>query len=232
MANGLQKIYKEVPGTYELINHILTFWLDIRWRNKAARLAASKGGKMWMDVCTGTGEMAVSLKELAGDGTMVVGADFSSPMVKMAASKPESDSINFTICDIANLPFEDDTFDLITISFATRNINKNPEFLKACLREFRRVLKPGASFVNLETSQPKSRILRGIFHLYIRLAVKRLGGRISGSRAGYAYLSSTIPRFYGAEEFTGIIKSAGFESVNCRQMLFGAAAIHEGKKGQ
>ena len=232
MASGLQKIYREVPSTYELINHILTFWLDIRWRNKAASLAASKGGKMWMDVCTGTGEMAVNLKELEPDGTLVVGADFSFPMVKMAASKQAASSIDFAICDIANLPFEDDTFDLRTISFATRNINKSPEFLKSRLCEFLRVLKPGGSFVNLETSQPKSRILRALFHLYIQLAVKRLGGRISGSQAGYAYLSSTIPRFYGAEEFAGIIKSAGFEKVNYMQMLFGTAAIHEGKKKQ
>lgn len=230
MSKGIQKIYREVPRTYELVNHVLTFGLDVRWRKKAAGFAASAGGARWMDVCTGTGEMVVNLGELAPDGTKVFGTDFSAPMVRKAAAKPEAGSINFTIADIASLPFPGNTFDLITISFATRNINKNRDFLVRCLREFHRVLRPGGSFVNLETSQPNSRILRRLFHLYIRLFVSRVGERISGSKSGYRYLSNTIPRFYDAPEFADIIHAAGFESVNYEQMMFGAAAIHRGLK--
>lgn len=230
MSKGIQKIYREVPRTYELVNHVLTLGFDIRWRKKAAGFAAAKGGARWLDVCTGTGEMAVNLAELAPGGTKVFGADFSAPMVREAASKPEAGSISFSIADISGLPFPDSTFDLITISFATRNINKNREFLTRCLREFKRVLAPGGHFVNLETSQPKSRILRRLFHLYIKLFVGRVGGRISGSKSGYRYLQSTIPRFYEADEFAEIIHAAGFESAGYEQMLFGAAAIHSGVK--
>ena len=230
MSKGIQKIYREVPHTYELVNHVLTFGLDVRWRKKAARFAASNAGARWMDVCTGTGEMVVNLGELAPDGTKVFGTDFSAPMVREAAAKPEAGSINFTIADISRLPFPDNTFDLITISFATRNINKNRDFLIQCLREFHRVLRPGGSFVNLETSQPNLRILRRLFHFYISLFVSRVGERISGSKSGYMYLSNTIPRFYDAPEFADIIHAAGFESVNYEQMMFGAAAIHRGLK--
>jgi len=230
MSKGIQKIYREVPRTYELVNHVLTLGFDMRWRKKAAKFAGAKGGAMWLDVCTGTGEMAVNLAELATGGTKVFGVDFSVPMVGVAAGKNGAGSILFSIADIQRLPFPDNTFDIITISFATRNINKNREFLTMCLREFRRVLRPGGHFVNLETSQPKSHVLRMIFHLYIRLFVSRVGGRISGSKSGYRYLSSTIPRFYGAGEFEDIIKEAGFESTGYEPMTLGAAAIHAGVK--
>jgi demethylmenaquinone methyltransferase/2-methoxy-6-polyprenyl-1,4-benzoquinol methylase len=230
MAKGVQEIFSKVPRTYELINHVLTLWSDVRWRKEAAELAAHDGGARWLDVCTGTGEMVANLAKNAGDGTAVFGADFSTHMVSEARRKPEADSINFTICDIANLPFRSDTFDLITISFATRNINKDRDALIKRLGEFKRVIKPGGRFINLETSQPGSRILRGLFHLYIRLFVRRVGHLISGSTSPYRYLSNTIPRFYEAPEFADIIRSAGFKSVKYRQMLFGAAAIHDGVK--
>jgi demethylmenaquinone methyltransferase/2-methoxy-6-polyprenyl-1,4-benzoquinol methylase len=98
------------------------------------------------------------------------------------------------------------------------------------LREFHRILKPGGRFVNLETSQPSSRLIRRIYHLYVRLTVKRLGSRISGSKAGYAYLAQTIPRFYNAGELAEIIRQAGFSRVSIHSMLFGAAAIHKAVK--
>lgn len=230
MAKGVQEIFSKVPRTYELVNHILTLWSDVRWRKGASSFAARQGGARWLDVCTGTGEMVANLAKNAKDGTAVFGADFSTYMISEARKKPEAGSINFTICDITNLPFRDDTFDLITISFATRNINKNRGALIKRLGEFQRVIKPGGRFVNLETSQPGSRILRRLFHLYIRLFVRRVGHLISGSKSPYRYLSNTIPRFYGAPEFADIIESAGFESVNYRQMLFGAVAIHDGVK--
>lgn len=230
MVKGIQKIFSEVPHTYELVNHILTLGQDVSWRSMAARFAALEGGTRWMDVCSGTGEMAVNLGGLAGGKTTVVATDFSAPMIKKASSKPESDSISFTIANATNLPFPDDTFDLVTISFATRNINVSRGSLIQCFQEFNRVLKPGGRFVNLETSQPESHILRRLFHLYVRLFVRRAGLLISGSRSGYTYLSNTIPRFYGAEELADIIRQAGFEPVNYKQMLFGVAAIHKGIK--
>jgi len=230
MNKGIQKIFAEVPQTYELVNHILTFGFDILWRKKAVNIAVRQGGTHWLDVCSGTGETANYLANHASATTNVYAADFSLPMLTEATRKLNGERIHFALSDVKQLPFPNDTFDLITISFATRNINTSREALENSFREFHRVLKPGGQFVNLETSQPQFVIIRKLFHLFIKIFVKPIGSLISGSRAGYTYLSSTIPRFYPAEELTGILKSAGFPTVTYRNMLFGVAAIHQSVK--
>ena len=229
MGKAVQKIFSAVPHSYELVNHVLTFGLDMVWRRKAAKIAATGGGATWIDVCTGTGEMAVYLSRLAKK-TTVVAADFSIPMIRKATTKPEARQIAFILGDVRTLPFRDGTFELVTISFATRNINISRDILMRHFREFYRILKPGGRLVNLETSQPSSRLVRGLFHLYVRLAVRRLGGIISGSRAGYAYLAHTIPRFYSADELVDIMGQAGFVKVRFYRTMFGVAAIHKAVK--
>lgn len=222
----LQRLFAEVAPTYELVNRVLTFGLDAHWRRKAARLAAAGGGAAWLDVCSGTGETAVNLRALAPPGTRVVALDFCRPMLARAAAKPAGREIDFVLGDVKALPFADAGLDLITISFATRNINLSRAALVRTFAEFRRVLRPGGRFVNLETSQPRSRIVRALFHAYIRLVVRRVGALISGSQAGYAYLGTTIPRFYPAEELAAVLKEAGFSQVRVKRLMFGAAAIH------
>ncbi len=230
MNKGIQKIFSEASHSYELVNHILTWGLDIRWRKKSAKAAAVEGGTRWMDICSGTGETAAYLSRLAKNGTTVVSADFTFDMLYEATKKPEANRITFTLADAGRLPFRDETFDLVTISFATRNINVNRDALLRCFREFYRVLKPGGRFVNLETSQPSSALIRRLFHLYIRSAVASIGSMISGSKAAYAYLSHTIPRFYNAVELSDILRQAGFAEVSIHNMMFGIAAIHKAIK--
>ncbi|MHA2386755.1 MAG: ubiquinone/menaquinone biosynthesis methyltransferase [Candidatus Thorarchaeota archaeon] len=226
MSKGVQRIFSQVSHTYELVNHLLTFGLDVFWRRKASRIAARDGGERWLDVCSGTGETAAYLQKHANGGISVITADFSLPMTRVASQKHEAKQITMTLADAKQLPYPDNTFDLVIISFATRNINKTRESLLEYLREFRRVLKPGGRFINLETSQPQSRFIRWLFHLYIRLTVKPLGSFISGSKSGYAYLSYTVPRFYSADEFVQILHEAGFRGAGFQHMTLGLAAIH------
>ncbi len=216
--------------TYELVNHVLTFGLDIIWRRKAARLAAKKGGSHWLDVCSGTGEMALNLSRLVDKKVKIVSVDFCTPMLKRGKEKRNITNLSPILADAVCLPFPDETFDIVTISFATRNINPRKEVLIDHLKEFCRVLKPGGFFINLETSQPSVKMIQVLFHLYIKLTVKPLGYLISGSKAGYTYLSSTIPRFYDAEEFSSIIQEAGFSQVTYRPLFFRVAAIHSAQK--
>ena len=169
--NGIKKMFAQVPETYELVNHVLTLGMDMLWRRKAARMAAQGGGTRWLDVCSGTGEMAVYLSRLSGDQTSVYATDFCAPMLNKARSKPDAKHISFAVGDTRALPFPDDSFDLVTISFATRNINVTSEHLADCLREFHRVLKPEGRFINLETSQPTCRVLKSLVHLYVRTFV-------------------------------------------------------------
>lgn len=226
----LQEIFGEVAETYELVNRVLTLGLDRPWRRTAAKRAVRDRGTRWLDVCSGTGEMAQELSRRAGGGVEIVALDFSLQMLSRARAKVMARPVAFVMGDVKRLPFPDGTFDLVTISFATRNINLSREVLTATYAEFRRVLRPGGRFVNLETSQPRRRIVRSLFHAYIKVIVKRVGTRISGSRAGYAYLATTIPRFYGAVELAGILKDAGFASVAVKPLLLGAAAIHIARK--
>ncbi|MCX6825904.1 MAG: ubiquinone/menaquinone biosynthesis methyltransferase [candidate division Zixibacteria bacterium] len=230
MNKEIKKIFEEVPRTYELVNHILTLGFDILLRKKAAREAVKLGGTQWLDVCCGTGEMAVNLLRLGRGSSKIFAADFSMPMLGLAHQKPEAAKISFILCDAGILPFKSESFDLITISFATRNINTSRDDLIKTLSEFHRVLRSGGRFVNLETSQPKYWLIRKLMHLYIKLTVRWIGRLISGSKTGYGYLSDTVPRFYTAEEFSDIILRAGFSKVDFKKSFFGAAAIHRGVK--
>lgn len=230
IRKGVQKIYTEVAKTYELLNHVLTLGLDIRWRKKAARIATQKGGTLWLDVCSGTGEMAQNLSVLSREGVKIFAVDFSFPMLKKAMEKRDAPNLFPVIAEAGVLPFPDESFELLTISFATRNLNPRKEILESYMEEFSRILKPGGYFVNLETSQPSSKMIRQFFHFYVNRIVKPLGWILSGSKAGYSYLSFTIPRFYAPDEFAQILRQSGFSQVKYRRLMFGISAIHVAKK--
>jgi demethylmenaquinone methyltransferase/2-methoxy-6-polyprenyl-1,4-benzoquinol methylase len=230
VSEGIKKLFSEVPDRYEPINHIITLGLDRRWRCKAADRASAFGGKKWVDVCTGTGEMAFNLLARAENGTSVKAVDFSAPMLRKAMESPLAPNVQFVQSEANNLPFDNDEFDLLTTSFATRNINTSENHLLECLEEFHRVLKPGGRFINLETSQPESKLIRTLFHLYVRSVVRTVGGTLSASKTAYRYLSHTIPKFYAAEALSAVILRAGFSEVTFTKMLYGIAAIHKAVK--
>jgi len=226
----IQKTFSQVPATYELVNHILTFGLDSVWRKKAVQSAGTASGGQWADMCTGTGEMAVFLTHQAPKGTRIYAIDCSLPMLEEARKKPEAKNVCFVVSDVKNLSFSSASFDLVAISFATRNINLSKDVLIQSFAEIYRLLKPGGCFINLETSRPSSSLIRKLFHLYVKLFVKPIGSRVSGSGSAYAYLASTIPRFYSPEELRDILLQAGFDKVSFQRQMFGAVAIHRGIK--
>ena len=230
MSQPIQKMFADIPQTYRLLNHLLTLGQDTIWRRRAAMIAASVGGTRWLDACGGTGDMAVCLSHLATDGTSIVVADFSLPMMGKAMEKLEAKHIAFTLADVSRLPFLDNSFDAITISLATRNLSISQDNLLKCLREFHRVLKPSGRFVNLETSQPRFAPIRWMFHLYVKATVSPIGRLVSGSDTAYTYLSHSVRHFYSPEELAEIIRQSGFCEVSFNRMLFGAAAIHKAIK--
>lgn len=226
MQKNIESIFTEVSRTYELANHILTFGLDVLWRKKAAREGARAGGTLWLDVCSGTGEMARNLSFLAPKKVKIIALDFCQSMLTKIREKKSRSKISLVLAEANPLPFAPNTFDLVAISFATRNLNLSREALLRNFKEFLRVLKPGGSLVNLETSQPQLGIVQRLFHYYIRSVVLPVGFFISGSKAGYRYLSSTIPRFYRPEELSHFLQEARFERVTFKRLFFGIAAIH------
>jgi demethylmenaquinone methyltransferase/2-methoxy-6-polyprenyl-1,4-benzoquinol methylase len=230
MSRGVQRIFSQVPHTYETVNHVLTLGLDIFWRRAAAKMAASHGGTRLLEVCSGTSELSVYLKRLVAKDTEIIATDFSLPMLRAATEKPETDRLGLALADASRLPFPDESFDIVLISFATRNINLNSKALVDTFREFRRVLRPGGLFINLETSQPSFRLTRWLFHLYVRLLVRPIGHLISGSRIGYGYLSHTVRQFYNANGLCEILGEAEFSKVAFSRMTLGLAAIHTALK--
>ncbi len=230
MKKGVQKIYSQVASKYDLINRLMTFGLDVVWRRKAAAEAAVCQPTRILDLCCGTGDMARAISRHLPYARHIIGTDFSLPMLRLACEKPYPSKITFVLSDVGHLPFLDGTFDLLCIAFATRNLNSGPEALTNFLREFHRVLRPGGTLVHLETSQPRLKILRSLFHRYVRSVVRPLGGRLSGSSAGYRYLAHTVPRFYGTEDLSRLLNQAGFDGISARPLLFHVAALHTARR--
>jgi len=226
----LYSIFTAVPPHYDLVNRIFTWGLDERWRRRTARICLSSQPKQVMDLCCGTGDLAVWLAKLAPTGTEITGLDYSQPMLTRAKEKigyfSLKTSVNFVHGDVGDLPFPDGHFDSIGISFAFRNLTyKNPN-TRRYLAEVVRVLKPGGRFVIVESSQPPNKMIRKIAHVYLRLFVYRVGSWISKNRPAYKYLSESARNFYTAEELSDLLVNAGFNKVTFKRLLFGATAIH------
>jgi demethylmenaquinone methyltransferase/2-methoxy-6-polyprenyl-1,4-benzoquinol methylase len=229
----LAKIFTEVTSSYDLINRIFTFGLDQVWRKFAAiECLSARPGKV-LDLCTGTGDLAIKIVSLAEDGICIIGADFSIPMIKKAKSKSDrlNASLSLTACDAGRLPFRDNSFDVIGIAFAFRNLSyKNPG-RDIYLAEIIRVLSPGGKFVIVESSQPVSKIFKTVVHAYFKIGISTIGGIISGKKAAYRYLALSAVNYFKPDDVSALLTGSGFERVGYRPLLGGVAALHIGYKG-
>lgn len=230
----LKRMFDAVPGRYDLLNRILTLRLDERWRKRAAELCLSRNPQRVMDICCGTGDLALRLRRLAPSTVEIVGLDFSAPMLEIAREKAMgagiSDTIEFVEGDAASLDYPDGHFDAVGIAFGFRNLTwKNP-IRDQALAEVCRVLRPSGAFVVVETSQPVNRFLRTGFHAYLKIAVSSIGGAISGNGGAYRYLSESARRFFSAAEVSSLLTGAGLNVQTVETLLGGAAAIHVATK--
>ena len=230
----LKKMFDSVPDRYDLLNRVLTLRMDERWRKRAARKCLEHGPSRVLDLCCGTGDLALHICRLANDPIEIVGLDYSAGMLDTARKKAgrvdAEVPVNFVEGDAGSMDFPDDHFDAVGIAFAFRNLTwKNP-LKDAALAEVRRVLRPGGRFVIVETSQPNNQLVRLGFHLYLTGAVATLGGLISGHRGAYRYLAESARRFYDAAEVSAMLSEAGLETTDLDRLLGGAAAIHVATK--
>jgi demethylmenaquinone methyltransferase / 2-methoxy-6-polyprenyl-1,4-benzoquinol methylase len=223
-------MFNAIPKRYDQINKIITLGLDKKWRNIAAHECLGSGPRRILDLGCGTGDMAINLVQLAKTYVTVYGLDFSPGMLEAARTKADAlvgkDRIAFTQSEAASLPFANDYFDTISISFAFRNlIYKNP-IANFHLAEVFRVLAPGGRLVIVESSQPKSKFIRWWFHLYLRTYVFWIGWWLSGNKSAYKYLTESARRFFGPDEIIDLLKASGFREVTYRPLLWGAAGVH------
>jgi len=230
MGRPLQRMFTEVPLRYDLINSVITWGLDRRWRQKAAEeCLRNRPGKM-LDLCCGTGDLAITACRLGESDTHVVGIDYSPPMLEIARQKAASLEagryISFINGDATALPFPDASFDCVGISFAFRNLTYKNPLAGEHLAEVRRVLAAGGRYVIVETSQPGSGLVRKIYHWYLRWIACRVACGLSGNKGAYKYLAESAVGFYTAEGIKDMLLEVGFREVRYRPLLFGAAGIH------
>ncbi|MFA5399705.1 MAG: ubiquinone/menaquinone biosynthesis methyltransferase [Dehalococcoidia bacterium] len=229
----LYHIFTRIPDRYDLINHVITLGMDSGWRRQAALICLKDNPGHILDICCGTGDLAITMARLAPYTPEITGADYSQPMLEIAAAKASAagvGNIRFVNADVAHLPFPDGHFDCITISFAFRNLTYNNPMTEDYLNEILRVLRPDGRFVIVESSQPKSRFIRFLDHLYLKLWVFPAGYLISGNREAYKYLAESAEHFYSAEEMQEYLVKEGFKQATAKRLFFGAAAIYTATK--
>jgi demethylmenaquinone methyltransferase/2-methoxy-6-polyprenyl-1,4-benzoquinol methylase len=182
-----------------------------------------------MDLCTGTGDLAIRLAKMAPEGTEITGYDYSQPMLDLAKTKSLRhgfQDIVLTQGDAAAMPYPDGYFDAIGIAFAFRNLTFRNFDTPRFLAEIHRVLKPGGRFVIIESSQPEWPWLRALFRIYTRYFVYPVGSLISGNRPAYRYLSYSVIHYYKPEEICDLLKEYGFSEITFERLSGGISALH------
>ena len=222
-------MFNAIPKRYDLINKLMTWGLDRRWRDLAARECVGTGPRRVLDLGCGTGDLAINIVRRAKNYAAVTGLDYSPVMLELATAKAEAavgrSRISFTQAEAISLPFTNDYFDSVGISFAFRNLTYKNPIANFHLAEIFRVLTPGGRLVIVESSQPKSRVIRWLFHLYLGTYVYWIGWCLSGNKGAYRYLSESARRFFTPDEVADMLKAAGFREVSYRPLLWGAAGI-------
>jgi demethylmenaquinone methyltransferase/2-methoxy-6-polyprenyl-1,4-benzoquinol methylase len=222
--------YDGISSFYESANSFLTLGLDRWWRRRAAKILKnlSPGASTALDACAGTGDFSIILYKAYGGTLKITGTDLSRAMLSKARLK--TDKIEFVEAEAKALPFPEGAFDLVTISFAARNLNIDRQLMLEALREFRRVLKDGGLFLNLETTRPENPLVNLIFRVYIKTAIGFLNLVSPASRTSYTFLKNTILDFYGANEFSALLLEAGFKAPSHKILFPGAVAVHTAVK--
>ncbi|TBH21175.1 bifunctional demethylmenaquinone methyltransferase/2-methoxy-6-polyprenyl-1,4-benzoquinol methylase UbiE [Thermus thermamylovorans] len=225
-AKRVRRLFAEIAPRYDLLNRLLSFGADQGWRRRAVRLALERHPRRLLDLATGTGDLALLLKE-AAPWAEVVGADFAPPMLELARKKAweRGLEVRFLEADALALPFPEAAFDAITIAFGFRNF---ADYGKA-LQELHRVLAPGGRLVVLEFPPPPKGAFGLVYRLYFQRLLPLLGGLISGSFRAYRYLPESVEAFPPPEALKALMEGAGF-GVRYELLTFGVAAIHVGDK--
>jgi demethylmenaquinone methyltransferase/2-methoxy-6-polyprenyl-1,4-benzoquinol methylase len=226
----VRTMFGAIARRYDLLNHLLSLSLDVRWRRDAAREAGHETSLRVLDLCGGTGDLSVALAQRDDPPSLVVCCDFSHPMLALArpkfARKGLGDRCVVVEGDALRLPFRDGSFDVVTIGFGVRNLAD----MSAGFGEILRVLAPGGRLVVLEFSRPTGPLMSKLYGFYLKTVVPRLGDGASGRRGAYVYLARTIGQFPAPDLLAGMIRETGFAAVGWRPLTGGIVCVHTALK--
>ncbi len=225
-------MFARIAPRYDFLNHLLSFELDRMWRRRVVRRfrhILARTDARALDLCCGTGDLALAL-ERAGQAA-VFGADFAHPMLVRAREKAGRPNRRaspgaYAEADALQLPFADNSFDLVAVAFGFRNLAN----YERGLREIRRVLQPRGEVGILEFAEPRGAVLGSLYRFYFTRIVPRLGGAISGSAAAYSYLPRSVAAFPRPEELAAMMAQAGFADVRFELWTIGSVALHTARR--
>lgn len=222
------QMFDAISGNYDGLNRVISFGIDVKWRKKVVQLVATTKPKKILDIATGTGDLAILMANTTAE--KIIGLDISAGMLevgnKKIASKHLSEKIEMLLGDSENMPFEDNTFDAITVAFGVRNF----ENLEKGLAEILRVLKPNGIFVILETSNPTKTPYKQGYVFYTKNILPLIGKLFSKDNVAYGYLSESASVFPFGEALNNILRKTGFINVVDMPQTFGVASIYTATK--
>lgn len=222
------QMFDNISGNYDNLNRVISFGIDIKWRKKVLQIVANKNPKTILDIATGTGDLAILMTKTNAE--KIIGLDISEGMLEVGKQKiinqNLSNRIEMVIGDSEKMPYQDNTFDAITVAFGVRNF----ETLEKGLAEILRVLKPNGVFVILETSVPEKTPYKQGYKFYSRYILPLIGKIFSRDNSAYNYLSESASIFPYGEALNNILRKIGFIDVVSMPQTFGVATIYSASK--
>ena len=224
------KMFDRISKTYDVVNRVLTFGLDVYWRKKMAAFLPPNQKINLLDLATGTADQIIALMEHSTKIVQAVGIDLAPKMLRHGAEKlkkkPYASKVLLQEANALKLPFNDACFDCVTMSFGIRNVTD----VESCLKEMQRVLRPKGRALILEGTLPSNQPLRAIYFFYMRYLMPSICGWLSKHKPAYVYLNRTIETFPNGEAFSSLLKNAGFAHTSFHPLSGGLVTIYQGEK--
>ncbi|WP_019671019.1 bifunctional demethylmenaquinone methyltransferase/2-methoxy-6-polyprenyl-1,4-benzoquinol methylase UbiE [Eudoraea adriatica] len=222
------QMFDAISGNYDGLNRVISFGIDIKWRNRVVAILKKKNPNKILDIATGTGDLAINLVKTGAE--QIIGLDISRGMLeigeKKVADKGLDSTIEMILGDSENLQFDDHAFDAVTVAFGVRNF----ENLEKGLAEIYRVLKPSGTFVVLETSVPTKFPFKQGYWFYTKNILPLIGKLFSKDRSAYTYLAESAAVFPHGQAFNNILGKIGFIAMENKPQTFGVASIYVATK--
>lgn len=224
----VEEMFDNISHKYDFLNHFLSLGIDVLWRKKSLKKIQNSNPQRILDVATGTGDFAIEAKKKFKNAK-IAGIDISNGMLEVGREKMKKrglEEIDMIQADSAEIPFDDNTFDVAIVAFGVRNY----EVLLDGLTDMCRVLKPAGEIVVLEFSKPKAFPFKQIYNFYFNHVLPRFGKMISKDSSAYTYLPESVKAFPEGNDFLKVLREAGFDNESAKPLTFGISSIYHGIK--